>query len=1181
MADISNKLNKASEDLSGTFVEITETTRSFSEALITATQSLADSTKAQANELEKMEKSLGGVSNTLKGIFSKAGGAFKKIPGLSKMAALGPLGAITGAATLLFKQLMQVSDTIASISKDTGLIGKQLKAVFKEVKLGASGLAAFNISLADAGKQAAALQQSLGNTTKVSAKLIDVTSRIAKAMGGSAQESAALADNLIRGFGKTAPQVEKFAESIMTFATKSGVNARKVMRDISNDSNLTSIYLSRGEDYMRKTAVMAAKMGKSMADNLATTDAFLNIESGSDLTARLNQFFGSNLNALSLYNKAVKQDTIGVMKELNKAISTPKGMAMIQQFPGIAKQLGAELGLNIKDMRQLGKVIKDMEKAAAGPTKEQLKLNDYIKSAMTMWEQLKGMVSSALLPLFTELGTMLHDKLKPLMNEATKMARTFGMSIAQAMDGAEGVGPKLKAAFVKIMETMGPFLDMIGRRVGSSMAGGIWDAMTSWVPDMGGAQMTSGINSLFGGQSPFQALMGAIGVSKNATGQVHSRPTLALVGEENRSEVVVPTERIRKGLPVSGSVSRELQSIGVPGFARGFSTASAAGVAASQRSQQRRSQQQMVYGSQGDPNAIKRREQKIEQQAAEDRAAQRALVNDIMKEQENLAREQYFSGGPGGAGFGGGGRGPGSPSGKGPGRDWGKTMHNLAKGLDNFMKLTNTTWKDMWETMPDKIQKPLEKFYGGLPENIKEGLTVGVETAWDHYLDTGNLQEALAMGAASGIRTATASGSEFQQGLGNIAAGMLEGQSFKKGMGDALSLSLNKKGNFLNTQLEKFTSNQEREAGLSAEFQGLYKDRIGELNKEAADAQKMYEWAQTDSGKQRSRIGADQYKKQMDEAKNMASALAKENRNEVLKSSAKQAGWAGAAAGLSAGVNTFAETGSFKEAGKSMLVSGGGAAVNAGVTAALSATPLMPIAPLLGSIAGSLASGGLSKIFGGGQKKPLRGAGARAKVIGGIAGAVRLAKKPGGEQLYQAFKSGSSLNKMALKQVDAAMMNSKGQMDEGLRGEMVQAVGSVISRATGVQLSSNEVLSFLAAIKGTGMQGHEQKQILTNFERKIEGVGARGAIVNRPTVALIGEAGPEAVTPLDQTPGNAPLGSGGGDLVEEIRQMNSLLKQVVTNPPPVNIDGQRVSRVLNSVNSDDIRVGVPTVNSRV
>lgn len=45
--------------------------------------------------------------------------------------------------------------------------------------------------------------------------------------------------------------------------------------------------------------------------------------------------------------------------------------------------------------------------------------------------------------------------------------------------------------------------------------------------------------------------------------------------------------------------------------------------------------------------------------------------------------------------------------------------------------------------------------------------------------------------------------------------------------------------------------------------------------------------------------------------------------------------------------------------------------------------------------------------------------------------------------------------------------------------------------------------------------------------------GATGGIVTRPTLALIGEAGPEAVVPLNRTPGSSPLpgGMGGGPVI--------------------------------------------------
>ncbi len=44
------------------------------------------------------------------------------------------------------------------------------------------------------------------------------------------------------------------------------------------------------------------------------------------------------------------------------------------------------------------------------------------------------------------------------------------------------------------------------------------------------------------------------------------------------------------------------------------------------------------------------------------------------------------------------------------------------------------------------------------------------------------------------------------------------------------------------------------------------------------------------------------------------------------------------------------------------------------------------------------------------------------------------------------------------------------------------------------------------------------------------GVGARGGIVTQPTLSLIGEAGPEAVVPLDQMAGASPLGNMGGGM---------------------------------------------------
>ena len=56
----------------------------------------------------------------------------------------------------------------------------------------------------------------------------------------------------------------------------------------------------------------------------------------------------------------------------------------------------------------------------------------------------------------------------------------------------------------------------------------------------------------------------------NAQGRVYTSPHLAMVGEGSQNEVIIPTERIRKGLPINAGVARELGSIGVPGYWMGY-----------------------------------------------------------------------------------------------------------------------------------------------------------------------------------------------------------------------------------------------------------------------------------------------------------------------------------------------------------------------------------------------------------------------------------------------------------------------------------------------------------------------------------------------------------------------------------------------------------------------------------
>ena len=87
---------------------------------------------------------------------------------------------------------------------------------------------------------------------------------------------------------------------------------------------------------------------------------------------------------------------------------------------------------------------------------------------------------------------------------------------------------------------------------------------------------TGGMPGMSAGGMPTRAEAGHIGLRAllgmppgAAAGRVVNRPGLFMAGEGGNREVIVPTDRIRKGLPINAGVARELGSIGVPGFENG------------------------------------------------------------------------------------------------------------------------------------------------------------------------------------------------------------------------------------------------------------------------------------------------------------------------------------------------------------------------------------------------------------------------------------------------------------------------------------------------------------------------------------------------------------------------------------------------------------------------------------
>ena len=180
-------------------------------------------------------------------------------------------------------------------------------------------------------------------------------------------------------------------------------------------------------------------------------------------------------------------------------------------------------------------------------------------------------------------------------------------------------------------------------------------------------------------------------------------------------------------------------------------------------------------------------------------------------------------------------------------------------------------------------------------------------------------------------------------------------------------------------------------------------------------------------------------------------------------------------------------------------------------------------------------------------------------------------------QLSKNFREGSNAHKVIRANIGFAAAKNP--------DKLFKSVSDAVYSASGIRYSKDKSQAFIQTLYGEQIKGDARSQELDKYEYEMEGgvqrAGASGAIVSRPTVALIGEAGPEALVPLENAPGASPLngvGDDNGALLQEIKRMNQMLGAMANRP--ITLDGQRVNSVLNASNSDDMRAGIYTVNSR-
>jgi hypothetical protein len=533
-------------------------------------------------------------------------GASGAAAGIGKM--VGKLGAL-GAGLISIKKLvdefLKVNKFIADVSKQFGISSKAATAYTKVLAGAEENTAKFLLNMQELNEVATELVMQMGGLHNITSEAVEVSGKLQKAFGLTAKQAADLFTTMHLNMGMTASQVEEANASMQQFAEKNGAVASLVMRDLASSAALTAMSMGKSMESVGAMSIKAQKLGTSFEALKEGGKRFiLDFEGSSESIAKINNMLGTNMRAdmmaINAESGRFLENQYLILDAVDKYQASGRTSTLIEAE---LEQFG---GARMDDLIRMAKLRKEGNLDLKKEYNQRKKLDDLLRDAMDIWQRIKGVVMGAIQPVLTKISILLNDQIGDGMSTIETSMKNWGAGMGEAFDKAEGIGGKIKALIVYITK---PFATMFAEALQYA-----WDNLKLFKGDgkAAGSHMDASQGTV-PGMMVVDGKFVPIPKAAAATGNVFNSPHMALVGEEGRSEVVIPTERIRKGLPVSGSVAKELGSIGVPGYALGGSTTrdNIAGQYAASSIRQR-TEANAMYAAASDPLSIRRRTRDFE-----------------------------------------------------------------------------------------------------------------------------------------------------------------------------------------------------------------------------------------------------------------------------------------------------------------------------------------------------------------------------------------------------------------------------------------------------------------------------------------------------------------------------------------------------------------------------------------
>lgn len=417
--------------------------------------------KQQTDEMRKQGVALKQAlveANKLKLTFSKAGASafkgFSKLPGLIEQ----------GFGKLKGYGLFEMEKAIKMSALQMGVLSKEATGFRGNIVNAAKQTTMIGVGVKDLAQIQSVYSDEIGRSVVLSEKGLVALGQMAASTVLGAEGAARMAAEM-DSQGLSAERTGKFVEQTLNDSHKMGLNASKVVKNVSNNIKMLNKYnFKEGVKGLAKMAMTVSKMGVEMDFATGMADKLWDVEGAVDMSAQLQVMGGEWAKMADPFRLMymARNDMEGLTEEIgNAAAASAKFNSKTGQFDLGAQEMhrlkiiAEQTGVAYDDLVTAGKNVAKLNKI-----KGQVQFSmsdeekDFIANKATLNEKGEGTImingSPKLLKQLTEqdrkiLKTQMAEQQS--MKERAEQSRTFDESFADLIN-------QLKIYFLPLVDSM-------------------------------------------------------------------------------------------------------------------------------------------------------------------------------------------------------------------------------------------------------------------------------------------------------------------------------------------------------------------------------------------------------------------------------------------------------------------------------------------------------------------------------------------------------------------------------------------------------------------------------------------------------------------------------------------------------------------------------------------------------